>query len=188
MFFVHKLDFFCLMHIKILLHRSVPEPLLLYDAKDELLITFEETGTIQPNCEYLEGMSIFKSTSGFGLNMSHLEKYNVWKYSETVRPCQTKTQGCCSEDINCSTSFFNEQNNKQYGSFSQNKPTLREFFTPSDVDFDIWRETSQYNKFQLHWFFVVTNGIYVGRGKILKFYHRTFIYYKFTLAWQPILL
>ena len=33
------------------------------DANDELLIIFEETGTIQPNSEDLEGISIFKSTS-----------------------------------------------------------------------------------------------------------------------------
>lgn len=35
----------------------------LNDANDELLIIFEETGTIQPNSEDLEGISIFKSTS-----------------------------------------------------------------------------------------------------------------------------
>ena len=33
------------------------------DANDELLITFEETGTIQPNSEDLEDISVFKSTS-----------------------------------------------------------------------------------------------------------------------------
>ena len=33
------------------------------DSNDELLITFEETGTIQPNSEDLEGISVFKSTS-----------------------------------------------------------------------------------------------------------------------------
>ena len=55
------------------------------------------------------------------------------RLSDLVR----QTQECCSEDINCSTSLFNEQNNKKYGSFSQNKPTLRDFITPSDVDFDI---------------------------------------------------
>ena len=33
------------------------------DANDELLITFEETGTIQPNSKDLEGISVFKSTS-----------------------------------------------------------------------------------------------------------------------------
>ena len=82
------------------------------DANDELLITFEETGTTQPNCEDLKDMPAFKSTSGYDLNISHLEKYINFKYSETARPSQTKTQGCCSEDINCSTSIFNEQNNK----------------------------------------------------------------------------
>ena len=82
------------------------------DANDELLITFEETGTIQPNCEDLKGMLAFKSASGSDLNISHLEKYINFKYSENVRPSQTKTQGSCSEDINCSTSIFNEQNNK----------------------------------------------------------------------------
>ena len=80
------------------------------DANDELLITFEETGTIQPNCEDLKGMPVFKSKSGSDLNISDLEKYINFKYSETVRPSQTKTQGCCSEDVNCSTSIFNEQN------------------------------------------------------------------------------
>ena len=48
----------------------------------------------------------FQSTSGSDLNISHLEKYINWKYSETVRPSQNKTQGCCSEDINCFTSLF----------------------------------------------------------------------------------
>ena len=69
------------------------------DANDELLITFEETRTIQPKCEDIEGISVFKSTSGSDLNISHFEKYIDCKYSETVRPSQTKTQGCCS--INC---------------------------------------------------------------------------------------
>ena len=59
----------------------------------------------------------------------------------TVRPNQTKTQGCCSEDINCSMSPFNDQNNKQHGSFSQNKPTLREFINPSDIALDIAQAT-----------------------------------------------
>ena len=105
------------------------------------MITFEETGTTQPNCEDLDGMSVFKSTSGSDLNISHLEKYIDWKYSKTVRPAQTKTEGCCSEDINCSTSLFNDQNNKQYGSFPQNKLTLREHIIPSEVDFDIVQTT-----------------------------------------------
>ena len=105
------------------------------------MITFEETGTTQPNCEDLDGTSVFKSTSGSDLNISHLEKYIDWKYSKTVRPAQTKTEGCCSEDKNCSTSLFNDQNNKQYGSFPQNKPTLREHIIPSDVDFDIVQTT-----------------------------------------------
>ena len=35
----------------------------LNDANDELLIIFEETETIQPNSEDLEGISVFKSTS-----------------------------------------------------------------------------------------------------------------------------
>ena len=105
------------------------------------MTTFEETGTIQPNCEDLEDMSVFKSTSESDLNISHFEKYINWKYSETVKPSQTKTQGCCNEDINCSSSLFNEQNNKQYGWFSQNKPTLREFITLFDVDFDIVQAT-----------------------------------------------
>ena len=69
------------------------------DANDELLITFEKTGTIQPNCEDLERMSVFKSTSESDPNISHLEKYIDWKFSETVRLNQSKTQGCCSEDI-----------------------------------------------------------------------------------------
>ena len=86
-------------------------------------------------------MSVFKITSGSDLNISRLEKYIDRKYSATVRPSQTKTQGCCSEDINCSTSLFNDQNNKQYGSFSQNEPTLREFINPSDIDFDIAQAT-----------------------------------------------
>ena len=90
------------------------------DANDKLLITFEETVVIQPNCEDIEGMTVFKSTSGSDVNVSRLEKYIDCKYSETVRPSQTKTQGCCSEDINCYTSLFNDQNNKQYGSFSPN--------------------------------------------------------------------
>ena len=85
------------------------------DANDELLITFEKIGTIQPNYEDLECMSVFKSTSGLDLDISHLKKCNDWKFSETVRHSQTKTQGYCSEDINCSTSLCNEQNNKQYG-------------------------------------------------------------------------
>ena len=55
------------------------------DANDELLITFEEIGGIQPNCEDLEGMPVFKSTSGSDLNINHLEKYIDCKYSETVR-------------------------------------------------------------------------------------------------------
>ena len=105
------------------------------------MITFEETGTTQPNCKDLDGMSVFKNTSGSDLNISHLEKYIDWKYSKTVRSAQTKTEGCCSEDINCSTSLFNDQNNKQYGSFPQNKPTLREHIIPSDVDFDILQTT-----------------------------------------------
>ena len=62
------------------------------DANDELLTTFEETGTIQPNCEDLESMSVFKSTSESDPNISHLEKYIDWKFSQTVRPRQTKTQ------------------------------------------------------------------------------------------------
>ena len=33
------------------------------DANDELLITFEETGMIQPNCEDHEGVSVFRSPS-----------------------------------------------------------------------------------------------------------------------------
>ena len=40
------------------------------DAYNELLITFEETGTIQPNCKDLEGMSFFKSTSGLDLDIN----------------------------------------------------------------------------------------------------------------------
>ena len=111
------------------------------DANDELLITFEESRTIQPNCEGLEGTSVFKSTSESDPDISHLEKYIDWKFSETVRPSQNKTQGCCSEDINCSRSLFNEQNNKKYGSFSQNKPTLREFITPPNADLDIAQAT-----------------------------------------------
>ena len=55
------------------------------DANDELLITFEEIGPIYSNCEDLEGMSVFKRTSG----SDHLEKYINWKYSETVRPTNT---------------------------------------------------------------------------------------------------
>ena len=55
------------------------------DGNDKLLITFEETEAIQHNCEELEGMSVFKSTSGLDLNINHLEKYNDWKY-------QAKTQ------------------------------------------------------------------------------------------------
>ena len=90
------------------------------DANDKLLITFEEAVVIQPNCEDIESMTVFKSTSGSDLNVSRLEKYIDCKYSETVRPSQTKTQGCCSEDVNCYTSLFNDQNNKQYGLFSQN--------------------------------------------------------------------
>ena len=84
------------------------------DANEELLTTFEETGTIQPNCEDLEDMSVFKSTSESDPNISHFEKYINWKYSKTVKPSQTKTQGCCNEDINCSicSSLSNEQNNK----------------------------------------------------------------------------
>ena len=62
------------------------------DANDELLTTFEETGTIQPNCEDLESMSVFKSTSESDPNIIHLEKYIDWKFSQTVRPRQTKTQ------------------------------------------------------------------------------------------------
>ena len=85
------------------------------------MITFEETGTIQPNYEDLEELSVFRSTSGSDLNISHLEKYIDRKYSETFKPSQTVLR------------LFNEENNKQYGSFSQNKPILREFITPSDV-------------------------------------------------------
>ena len=133
------------------------------------MITFEKTGTIQPNCEDLEGMSVFKSTSGSDLNISHREKYIDWKYSETVKPSQSKTQGSCSEDVNCSTSLFNEQNNKQYGSFSQNKQTLREFITPSDFDFEIAQATPLEERLgnitnsSFHCFFVATSGIYAGR-------------------------
>ena len=107
------------------------------------MTTFEETGTIQPNCEDLEDMSVFKSTSESDLNISHFEKYINWKYSKTVKPSQTKTQGCYNEDIDCSIcpSLSNEQNNKQYGWFSQNKPTLREFITLFDVDFGIVQAT-----------------------------------------------
>ena len=79
-------------------------------------------------------MSVFKNTSGSELNTSQLAKYIACQYSETVRPSHTKTQGCCSEDINCSTSLFNEHNNKQHGSFSKNEPALREFINQSDVD------------------------------------------------------
>ena len=86
-------------------------------------------------------MSVFSSTSGSDLNISNLEKYTDYKYSETVKPSQTKTKGCCNKDINCSTSLFNKKNNKQYGSFSQNNPTLREFFTPFYADFDITQPT-----------------------------------------------
>ena len=50
------------------------------DANDELLITFEEIGTIQPNYEDLEGMPVFKSTSGLDLDINHLEKCNDWKF------------------------------------------------------------------------------------------------------------
>ena len=62
------------------------------DANDELLIIFEETGTIQLNCEDLEDVSVFKSTFESDPNISHLEKYIDWKFSETVRPSQIKTQ------------------------------------------------------------------------------------------------
>ena len=105
------------------------------------MITFEETGTIQPNYEDLEVMSVFNSTSGHDLGISHLGKCNDWTFSETVRPSLTQIQGCCGEDVYCSTSLCNERNNKQYGSLSQNKPTLREFITPSDVEFDIAQPT-----------------------------------------------
>ena len=60
------------------------------DTNDELLITYEETRTIQSNCEDIEGMSVFKSTSGSDLNISYLEKYIDYKYSETVKHSQTK--------------------------------------------------------------------------------------------------
>ena len=91
----------------------------------------------------LKVCQILKGTSGFDLNIDHLEKYDDWKYSETIRPSQNKTQGCCSEDedINCSTSLFNEENTKKCGSFSRNKQTLREFITSSDVAFDITQAT-----------------------------------------------
>ena len=46
------------------------------NSNNELLMTFEEIGTIQPNYEDLEGMSIFKSTSRLDLDISHLEKCN----------------------------------------------------------------------------------------------------------------
>ena len=61
------------------------------DANDELLITFEESRTIQPNCEDTEDMSVFKNTSGSDLNINHLEKYIDYKYSETVKHSHTKT-------------------------------------------------------------------------------------------------
>ena len=61
------------------------------DANDELLITFEESRTIQPNCEDIEDMSVFKNTSGSDLNINHLQKYIDYKYSETVKHSQTKT-------------------------------------------------------------------------------------------------
>ena len=67
------------------------------DANDKLLITFEETVVIQPNCEDIEGMTVFKSTSGSDVNVSRLEKYIDCKYSETVRPSQTKTRRCWME-------------------------------------------------------------------------------------------
>ena len=44
-------------------------------------------------------------------------------------------------DVNSSTSLFKLQNSKQYGLFAQNKLTLREFITMSDVDFDIAQPT-----------------------------------------------
>ena len=46
------------------------------NSNNELLMTFEEIGTIQPNYEDFEGMSIFKSTSGLDLDISLYEKCN----------------------------------------------------------------------------------------------------------------
>ena len=89
-------------------------------------------------------MSVFKNTSGSDLNISQLAKYIDCQYSETIRPSQTKTQGCCSEDINCSTSLFNEQNDKQHGSFSKNEPALRKFINLSDVDLELDLELRQH--------------------------------------------
>ena len=83
----------------------------------------------QPNCGDLEGMTVFRSASGSDLDIRNLEKYFDWNYRETAKSSQTKTRGRPNEDINCSTSLFNEENNKQYGSFSQNNPILGEFIT-----------------------------------------------------------
>ena len=46
------------------------------NSNNELLMTFEEIGTIQPNYEGLEGMSIFKSTSRLDLDIGLYEKCN----------------------------------------------------------------------------------------------------------------
>ena len=68
--------------------------------------------------------------------------------------------------------LFNKQNNKQYGSFSQNKPTLREFITSSDADFDIVQATlleerpGNIRNSSFTGFFVAASGIYAERSKI----------------------
>ena len=59
------------------------------NGNDELLVIFEEIGAIQPNYEDFEFMSVFRTTYGSYLNISHLEKHITWKYSETVKPKQT---------------------------------------------------------------------------------------------------
>ena len=45
------------------------------------------------------------------------------------------------QDLDRKKSPFNEQNNKQYESSSQDEPTLREFINPSDIYFDIAQAT-----------------------------------------------
>ena len=74
-------------------------------------------------------MTVFRSASTSDLDIRNLEKYFDWNYPETAKSSQTKARGCSNEDINCSRPLFNEENNKQYGSFSQNNPMLGEFIT-----------------------------------------------------------
>ena len=71
--------------------------------------------------------------------MRNTSNESIQRLSDLARP--RHRDAAWSEYINYSTPLFNEQNNKLYGSFPENKPTLREFITPSDVYFGISQTT-----------------------------------------------